>query len=674
MENEDKRPSPEALLKEAEREENKRGRLKIFIGYSPGVGKTFAMLNEAYVLKNRGVDVVAGIVETHRRVETEALLAGLEAIPRRRVEYMGIELGELDLDAVLARRPSLVLIDELAHTNMPDSRHPKRYQDIEELLDNGIDVYTAVNIQHFESMNDVVAKITGVRMQETLPDSFLERADEVQVIDIPWEELLQRLKEGKVYIPEQARRAMDNFFQRGNLFALRELMLNLVARKVDSELLDYMRARAISGPWPVSERLLVCIAASPYAKQLVRKAYTIAKDTHAEWYAVYVSAAALARVSDKERAYLTDAMNLAEELGAKVITLTGTDIADEILRFAREYNITHIVVGKPLRSILVEFFKGSPVSRLLRAKSEFELHLITPSAEKRETEVQDQSKRIAFSPKEYGYSLALVALLTLLDLFLLQTFVDPASLLFLYLIGTVVCALFYGTGPSIIAAIASLLCFDYFFTNPKFTFTMYSFQDIINATAFFVTSIVIGQLVRTTRRQTQALQFRLERVALAEEMSRELMALPLAEHWVDGLARGPVDVNVLVLFRTTILGDIGKLMIKYVARIIDAPSFVLFQVKEGGLQVWARSKPELEISPNEMAVAEWTLLQGEVAGAGTGTLSSIQYFFMPIRSQEKAIGVLGVQHDFKSLLPEQRRLLGTISNLTSLAAARWTMM
>jgi two-component system sensor histidine kinase KdpD len=256
---EEKRPSPDALLKEVEREEKKTGRLKIFVGYSPGVGKTYTMLHEAHVLKNRGVDVVVGLVETHKRAETEALLSELEVIPRRRVEYMDLVLGELDLDAMLARRPSVVLVDEFAHTNIGESRHPKRYQDIEELLENGIDVYTTVNIQHFESMNDVVAKITGVRMQETLPDSLLDRADEVQVIDIPWEELFQRLKEGKVYIPEQARRAMENFFQRGNLSALRELMLNLVARKVDSELLNYMRARAIPGPWSASERLVVCL-------------------------------------------------------------------------------------------------------------------------------------------------------------------------------------------------------------------------------------------------------------------------------------------------------------------------------------------------------------------------------------------------------------------------------
>src|SRR4030043_578709 len=277
--NKDKtRPDPDARLKEVQREEGKRGRLKIFLGYAPGVGKTYALLNEAHVLMKRGEDVVVGIVETHGRIETEALLKGLEMIPRQRVEYQGIVLEELDIDAILKRRPAVVLVDELAHTNAPGSRHPKRYRDIEELLDSGIDVYTTVNVQHFESLSDVLEKITGIRMQETLPDTFLDRADEVQVIDIPLEELFERLKEGKVYIPQHAKRAMQNFFQRGNLVALRELMLTHVARKIDTELLNYMKAKAISGPWPAAERVMVCIAPSPYAKQLLRKGYKIAKD------------------------------------------------------------------------------------------------------------------------------------------------------------------------------------------------------------------------------------------------------------------------------------------------------------------------------------------------------------------------------------------------------------
>ena len=455
------RPDPDALLKEIQREEAKRGRLKIFLGYAPGVGKTYTMLNEARVLRKRGEDVVVGVVETHGRVETEELLKGLEVIPRQRVEYQGIVLEELDLDAILQRRPAVVLVDELAHTNAPGSRHPKRYQDIEELLENGIDVYTTVNVQHFESLNDVVEKITGIRMQETLPDTFLDRADEVQVIDIPLEELFERLKEGKVYIPRQAERAVQNFFQRGNLVALRELTLTHAAHKMDAELLNYMRAKAISGPWPAGERVMVCVAPSPYAKQLLRKGYQIAKDAHAEWYAVYVSTPALKGLSDKDKAYIAEALNLAGELGAKLATLSGTDVATEILRFARENNINHIVIGKPLHSMLLGFWKGSPASHLLHTPSEFELHLITPTVEKKEVEVKVKPERFALDPKAYLITVLMILAVTILNFFL-EGFVNRMSLVYIYLVVTIASALLFGTGPSLFprSSVSSLSIFS----------------------------------------------------------------------------------------------------------------------------------------------------------------------------------------------------------------------
>ncbi len=665
------RPDPDALLKEVQREEAKRGSLKIFLGYAPGVGKTYTMLNEARVLKKRGEDVVVGIVETHGRIETEELLKGLEVIPRRRVEYQGIVLEELDVDAILKRRPAVVLVDELAHTNAPGSRHPKRYQDIEELLDSGIDVYTTVNIQHFESLNDVLEKITGIRMQETLPDTFLDRADEVQVIDIPLEELFERLKEGKVYIPLQAKRAMENFFQRGNLVALRELMLTHVARKMDTELLNYMRAKAISGPWPAGERLMVCIAPSPYAKQLLRKGYTIAKEAHAEWYAVHVSTPSLKEMSDSDKAYIAEALNLAEELGGKIATLSGTDIAKEILRFAREYNINHIVIGKPLHSMLLGFWKGSPASRLLHTPSEFELHLITPTVEKKEVEVKPTPERFTLNAQDYLLTTLMVIAVTLLNLFL-QKFVNPMSLVYIYLIATIASGLLFGTGPSLFSSIISLFTFDFFFTEPRYSLTMNHPHDIINVVVFFLTSIIIGQLVKITKRQNLVLQLRIKRITLIEEMSKEFLMLPPVEQFVGGLVQNSSEwKNVLTLFRTTVLDHISHIAIKYLSKIIDAPSFVLFSGKDGRLQVWARSNPEIDLTTNEMAVAEWTYLHGEPAGAGTQTLTSIKAFFIPMKSLEETIGVIGIQYDFKNLLFDQRRLLGVISNLSALAAARW---
>jgi len=665
------RPDPEALLKEVQREEAKRGRLKIFLGYAPGVGKTYAMLNEAHVLKKRGEDVVVGIVETHGRSETGALLTGLEVIPRRRVEYQGIILEELDLDAIMRRRPAVVLVDELAHTNAPDSRHPKRYLDVEELLDSGIDVYTTMNVQHFESLNDVVEKITGIRMQETLPDTFLDRADEVQVIDIPLEELFERLKEGKVYIPRQAERAMQNFFQRGNLVALRELTLTHAARKMDTELLNYMRAKAISGPWPAGERLMVCIAPSPYAKQLLRKGYTIAKDAHAEWYAAYVSTPALKEMSDRDKAYIADALNLAGELGAKIVTLSGTDVATEILRFARENNINHIVIGKPLHSMLLGFWKGSPASRLLHTPSEFELHLITPTVEKREAEVGVKPERVTLHPKDYLFPILMVAGVTLLNLFL-QTFVNPISLVYIYLIATIASALLFGTGPSLFSSVLSLLTFDFFFTEPRYSFSMHHPHDIINIVVFFLTSIIIGQLVKITKRQNILLQLRVRRITLIEEMSKEFLMLPPVEQFVGGLVQNSSEwKNVLTLFRTTVLDHISHIAIKYLSKIVDAPSFVLFSGQGGRLQVWGRSNSEINLTTNEIAVAEWTYAHGEPAGAGTQTLPDIKAFFIPMKSLEETIGVIGIEYDFKNLLLDQRRLLGVVSNLSALAAARW---
>jgi two-component system, OmpR family, sensor histidine kinase KdpD len=665
------RPDPDALLKEIEREEVRRGRLKIFLGYAPGVGKTYAMLQEAHVLKNRGEDVVAGIIETHKRSETQALLDNLEMVPTRQVEYGNLVLKELDIDAVLARRPSIVLIDELAHTNAPDSRHAKRYQDVEELLNNGIDVYTTVNIQHFESQMDVVTKITGVRVQETLPDTLLESADEVQVIDIPLEELFQRLNEGKVYIPERAKQAMQNFFQRGNLVALRELTLTLVARKMDTELLNYMKAKAVSGSWPAGERVMVCIAPTPYAMQLLRRAYNIAKDARAEWYAAYVSTPALKDLSDAEKGHLTGALNLAEELGAKVVTLLGTDIASEILHFARDNNITRVVIGKPMRSSLAELWKSSPVNRLLHAKTDFELHLVTPTIEKKEMAGKPALERFVFNPKDYIITLGMVAIVTVFNFFV-EDFIHPRSFVFVYLIATIASALFFGTIPSIFASIISLLTFDFFFIEPRYGFSMHHTYDIVNTVIFFFTSIVVGQLVKITRQQNLALQLRLKRVTLVEEMSKELMMLPPVEQLVGGFVQDSKEwKNILPLLRTTVLDDIGHIAIKYIANIVDVPCFILFKVKNGRLQTWARSKPETDLNDNEIAVAEWVYNHGEIAGAGTQTLSNIKLFFMPMKALEETVGVIGIQYEFKNLMLDQRRILGAISNLSSLAVARW---
>ena len=666
----DGRPDPDALLAEVNREEAKRGRLKIFLGYAPGVGKTYTMLQEAHVLKNRREDVVVGIVETHGRVETDALVAGLEVVPQRDVPYGGIMLKEFDADAVLRRKPAVVLVDELAHTNAPGSRHPKRYQDVEELLESGLDVYTAVNIQHFESQVDVVAQITGVRVQESVPDTILDRADEVQVIDIPLEELTQRLREGKVYVPERARRAMDNFFQRGNLVALRELTLTLVARKMGTELLNYMRAKAIAGPWPAGERVMVCIGASPYAVQLLRKAYTIAKDANAEWYAVYVSSNSLTELTDKEKLYLSEALNVAEELGAKVMTLLGSDVAGEILKFARENNITRVVVGKPLGSTLREIFKGSPVQKLLHAPAQFELHLVSPVKEKEETAAA-RPRKMTVKAMDYVSSLGMVAALTLAN-FGLVRITEPVALVFTYLIATIFAALRFGTGPSIFASVVGLVAFDFLFTEPRYSFSMYHAHDVVSAVVFLLTALVVGQLVKVTKRQTFTLNLRLERVRLIEQMSKEFLMLPPVEQLIGGLTPyGEEWKNVLSLLRTTVLDDVSHIIIKYVARVIAVPAFILFPGPDGRLRVWARTGDGPDLDPHEMTVAQWAMINGKAAGAGTETLANAKAFFLPMKSEEAVVGLIGVRYEYKNLLLDQRRMLGAISSLSALGAFRW---
>jgi two-component system sensor histidine kinase KdpD len=629
------------------------------------------MLEEAHLLKRRGDDVVAGIVETHQRSETGELLKDLEVIPRKKGNYQGIILEEMDLDAILARQPTGVLVDELAHTNAPWARHPKRYQDVEELLVQGIDVYTTVNIQHFESQNDVIAKITGIRLQETVPDSLLERADEVQVVDIPLEELFERLREGKVYIPEQAQRAMANFFQRGNLVALREITLSVAARKMDSELLNYMKAKAIRSTWPTTDKLLVCISAGPNAVQLVRKAYHMAQNTNAEWFVVHISPPTLRTLSDAERGYLAEAFRLAEEFGARTVELSGPDVVPGLVRFARENNISQIIIGRPRKSIIRSALRGSPVYRLIRSQSEFDLYLVEPTVGTPRLAQPPARRRSEFDIRGYLAALPLLGLATVANL-LLQPYVQPVSLYAIYLLAIIVVALLFGTGPSVWASVLSLLTYDFFFTIPKFTLAIHHPADAVSALVFFFASIAVGQLLKAARQQYRGLQARVEQVSLLEEMSRELLALPPVEQLIGGLAQQPAEwKETLGLLRTTILDDIGQTCIRYLSKVTANPSFVLLKERDNQLRLWARSDTGIRLTEEEQAVAEWVALHGQPAGSGTETLANVPLFFIPMKSQEATIGVIGVKGDFQKLMPEQRHLLSAVANLVSLSAARW---
>src|SRR5246127_5988549 len=411
----EQRPSPDALLAQAQREEGATGKLKIFVGAAPGVGKTYKMLEEARAKRKDGVDVVVGVVETHGRAETEALLAGLEVIPRRRVEYRGRTLEEMDLDAVVARRPQLVLVDELAHTNAPGSRHPKRYLDVEELLAHRIDVYTTVNIQHVESLNDVVAQITRVRIRETVPDSIFDRADAIELVDLTPDDLIQRLKEGKVYVPQQAERALAHYFSPGNLTALRELALRCTAERVDEQLLTHMQAHAIPGPWAAGERILVCVSEDPRAAGLVRYAKRLADRLHAPFTALCVETRRSLRWSEVERDRVADTMRLAEALGGEAVTVPGGDrsIADDVIGYSHAHNVTQIIIGKSTRSRWFEILHGSVVHDLVRRSGNISVHVIAgdqlPGGPLPKKSIRTAERAPAFDPRPYLAALLAVA-------------------------------------------------------------------------------------------------------------------------------------------------------------------------------------------------------------------------------------------------------------------------
>src|SRR5271163_2023365 len=453
------RPSPEALLEAARREERRIGKLRIFVGAAPGVGKTYEMLQQAHALKKDGYDVVVGVVETHGRRETEALLEGLEVIPRKRIEYKGQFLQEMDLDAVIARRPQIVLVDELAHTNADGSRHPKRYLDVEELRSYGIDVYTTVNIQHIESLNDVVAQITHVRVRETVPDAVFDSADAVEIVDLTPDDLIQRLKEGKVYVPKQAERALEHFFSPANLTALRELALRRTADRVDEQLLTHMQANAIAGPWAAGERILVCVSEDPRAAGLVRYAKRLADRVHAPWTAISIETRRSLQLTDEERDRLADTLRLAEVLGGEALTIPGVGrrIADDVISFAHANNVTQIIIGKSMRSWWFEIVRGSVVHDLVRRAGNISVNVIA-GEELAADPVPKKTVRTAerpepFNPRPYLMALLIVGMGLAAAEFIQPMFgIENVDLVFLTAVVGV--AVRFGLWPSLLASVA----------------------------------------------------------------------------------------------------------------------------------------------------------------------------------------------------------------------------
>jgi two-component system sensor histidine kinase KdpD len=645
------RPSPEALLAAARREDGRVGKLRIFVGAAPGVGKTYEMLLQARARKKDGYDVVVGIVETHGRKDTESLLEGLEIVPRRKLEYKGQRLEEMDLDAIIARHPQIVLVDELAHTNAEGSRHPKRYLDVEELLRHGIDVYTTVNIQHIESLNDVVAQITHVRVRETVPDAVFDRADAVELVDLTPDDLIERLKEGKVYVPKQAERALEHFFSPANLTALRELALRRTAERVDEELLTEMQARAIQGPWAAGERIMVCISDDPRSAGLVRYTKRLADRLHGPWIALYVEGRRSLQLTEEERDRIADTLRLAEALGGEAVTLPAVDrqIASDLIGYAQANNVTQIVIGKSERTRWFEILHGSVVHDLVRRSGNISVHVIAGDTIAGEP-IPKKNLRVAeeaedFNARPYVYALAAVALALLCGLAIRPLF-GVGNVALIFLTAVVGVAVRLGLWPSLLASVVSSLCYNYFFLQPLYTFTIANSADVVAYVFFIVAAIAVSSLGGRGRTETVAATDR----ARATE-SLYLFSRKLAGAWTLD------DVLWATAYQTA-------LMLK--VRV------VLLLPENGSIAVKAGYPPEDILDEADLAAAKWAWQNNRAAGRGSDTLPGAKRLFLPMHTGRGAIGVMGIDSDKPGplLTPDQRRLLDALRDQGALAIER----
>ncbi len=636
------------MLESARRESDRAGKLKIFVGAAPGVGKTYEMLQSAHARIKASVDVVVGAVETHGRVETEALLGGLEVLPRKRLSYKDQTLEEMDLDALIARHPQIALVDELAHTNAPGSRHPKRYLDVEELLSHGIDVYTAVNIQHIESLNDVVAQITHVRVRETVPDSVFDRADAIELIDLTPDDLIQRLKEGKVYVPKQAERALEHYFSPGNLTALRELALRRTADRVDEQLLTHMQANAIAGPWAAGERILVCLSEDSRAAGLVRTTKRLADRLHAPWTAISIETRRSLQLTDEQRDRLADTMRLAEALGGEALTIPGVGrrIADDIIHFAQANNVTQVIIGKSTRSWLFERIRGSVVHDLVRRAGNISVNIIAGDEQGVvKTPMQTAARPEPFDPKPYLMALLVVAVgLGAAELIHPWFGIENVDLVFLTAVVGV--AVRYGLWPSLLASVAASLCYNFFFLPPVYTFTI---TDPTNVAAFFffmLIAILVSNVAARVRAQADTAIGRVRTTESLYAFSRKLASTATLD-----------DVLWASAYQTA-------LMLK--VRV------VLLLPEDGVLTVKAGYPPEDQLDKADLAAANWAWGNDRPAGRGSDTLPGAKRLFLPMRTGRGPIGVIGIDDDRSGplLTTDQRRLLDALMDQGALAIER----
>ena len=643
----EERPNPDELLTRLKEEERgaARGKLTIFFGACPGVGKTYAMLQAARAERAAGCDVAAGVVETHGRAETGALLTGIEVIPRRRIDYRGITLSEFDLDAALARRPALILVDELAHTNAPGSRHPKRWHDVEELLDAGIDVYTTLNVQHVESANDVVAQITGVVVRETVPDRLLAAAAEIRIIDLPPDDLIQRLHEGKVYVQQQAGEAAEQFFRKGNLIGLRELALRLTAERVDAQMQRWRRDEGIERTWSASDRIMVCFSFSPHTPRVLRAAGRMSQSLNAPLLAVYVERPSAGPLNEADRTQLTKNFALADRLGAETVTLAGDEPAREILSLARRSNVTKIVIGKPGLRRLRERFFGSFVDEIIKASGDIDIYVTRGEAgDVKPAAAPPPVRRRA--PAGYVAAAAGVAAASAIGLLVFGR-AQMIDAIMLYLLAVVAVSLGWGLWPSIAAAALSVVAFDFLFVPPYYSFAVSDLRHFVTFAMLFIVATVISLLTERVRRQATAARGREHRTATMYAMSREL-------------AR--------VTGRDAVLGVAAK----HLGEIFECGVMMFMPGGEGELKpVFPWEPPALD-EIRETGIAAWTWTHGREAGLGTDTLPGARGFYLPLIGSHGRVGVLGLVPRDKDRFrdPAQRQVLDALATQTAASLER----
>lgn len=636
------RPSPEELLhrvQEAEKKEN-RGKLKIYLGAAPGVGKTYEMLHDALQEREKGLDVVIGVIESHGRTEIESMLNEFEILPRKSIDYHGKQLTEFDLDLTLKRHPGLILIDEMAHTNAPGSRHAKRWRDIKEVLDRGIDVYTTLNVQHIESLNDDITQIIHAPIKETVPDSMIEIADTIEVVDIPPEELLKRLHEGKVYIPKQAALAAEHFFRKGNLISLRELALRITAEHVGAEVLLYRQGEGIKHIWPIKDKILVCVGPNPESLKLIRAAKRMANSLQAKWIAVYIDKPQL-QSSGQKRNNAIQNLRLAEQLGAEIRVLTGFDIVKELLNFAREQNVTQIMLWKHIRTRWRDWLRPSLADEIVRQSGEIDVYIMTGVASNIPTKKSTKQTK-PFPWKMYAFAIGIITICTIIN-FIIQPYLAPSNLIMVYLLGVTVIACYGQIGPSITASVLSVLLFNFWFSNPYYNATVPTqFGNLFTLIVMLLVTQVISHLTILLRRQAESAHLTQHQTTALYTLSRQLSN-----------SRG-----------TDKLLDAGT---KYIADYFNCDVLALLP-KNNHLEIHSTDKSVDQLDVKEQGIAQWVYELGQMAGLGTDTLSFSHALYMPLLASQGSIGVLRIYPKTQLLLtPEEMRLLEACVNQIALA-------